>query len=134
MFINADTTKAVLNAVRYEVKTAKVWDTFVIENEITRDMIADTARELASLAFPKEEPVQSIRVNGTKVRTVYGNAVQAAAKNLRSALDRIEGKANKKTEDPDWVRLVRQAVENARRKGEVPADDIMAAVKEALQS
>lgn len=77
-------TETVVNAVRYAVKARGSWQTFVAENTITRDMIADTARELAGLAYPSDEPVQ--KVDG--VRTRFGNAVQAAGNGMRSVLDK----------------------------------------------
>lgn len=80
-------TDSVVNAVRYAVKGRKNWQAFVDENEITRDMIAATAKEIAALAYPNAEPVQTIKVDGKPVRTDYGNAVQAAAWNLRSILN-----------------------------------------------
>lgn len=79
-------TDAVVNAVRYAVRTQGTWLTFVTENEIKRDMIAETAKELAALAYPNDEAVQ--KRNG--VRTRFGNAVQAAANGMRYALESDE--------------------------------------------
>ena len=76
-------TNDVVNAVRYAVRTRPMWETFVAENGITRDMIADTAKELASLAYPNDEPVQ--KTDGKRTR--YGNAVQAAAAMLRKVIE-----------------------------------------------
>jgi|SRR6478609_8034321 len=76
-------TNDVVNAVRYAVRTRPMWETFVAENGITRDMIADTAKELASLAYPSDEPVQ--KTDGKRTR--YGNAVQAAAAMLRKVIE-----------------------------------------------
>lgn len=75
-------TDQVVNAIRYAVKARGYWAKFATENNITRDQIADTARDLAALAYPTDEPVQSV---GGK-RTRFGNAVQAAGKGLREAL------------------------------------------------
>lgn len=79
-------TETVLNAIRYAVKARGTWQTFCDENNISREMIAETARELAALAYPTDEPVQ--KVNG--VRTRFGNAVQAAGNGMRSVLDKAE--------------------------------------------
>lgn len=79
-------TETVLNAIRYAVKARGSWETFVNENKITRDQIAETARELAALAYPTDEPVQ--KINGTRTR--FGNAVQAAGNGMRSVLDKAE--------------------------------------------
>jgi len=82
-----ETTKTVVNAVRYAVKTRAAWETYVAENNVTRETIAEHARTLAGLAYPSDEPVQSVRdENGRKVRTRYGNAVQAAGYMMRSVL------------------------------------------------
>lgn len=81
---NLTNTDAVVNAVRYAVKARGTWATFVTENGITRDMIADTARELAALAYPSDEPVQ--KTDGKRTR--FGNAVQAAGNGMRSVLDK----------------------------------------------
>jgi len=79
-------TATVINSIRYTVKGRAAWETFVTENKITRDMISETAKALASLAYPNEDTVQTVTVDGKKVRTTYGNAVQAAAFNLRNVL------------------------------------------------
>jgi hypothetical protein len=84
-------SKDAVNAVRYAVNARGVWVKFCAENEITRDQIADTAREIATLAYPSDEPVQTLKSeDGTKVRTRFGNAVQAAAKGMRDALGKAE--------------------------------------------
>lgn len=75
-------TKNVVNAVKYAVKTRQDWETFVTENNITRDKIAEAAREIAALAYPNDEPVQT--VDGKRTR--YGNAVQAAGYMMRAVL------------------------------------------------
>jgi hypothetical protein len=83
--LNNDTTKTVVNAVRYAVKSRKAWEAFVAENGVTRGTIKDYAREVALLAYPVkdgEKPVQT--VDG--VRTPYGNAVQAAGYMMRAVL------------------------------------------------
>lgn len=79
-------TGNVVNAIRYAVKARGSWQTFVTENSITRDMIAETARELATLAYPNDEPVQ--KTDGKRTR--FGNAVQAAGNGMRSVLDKDE--------------------------------------------
>lgn len=85
-------TAAVVNAVRYAVKTRPLWITFVTENEVTRENVTDTAKELATLAYPNDEDVQTVKdADGRKTRTRYGNAVQAAAAMMRKALDDIAG-------------------------------------------
>lgn len=118
-------TGDVVKAVKYAVRTRGAWAKFVAENpDVTRENIAEVARALATLAYPKDEPVQ--KVDGKRTR--YGNAVQAAGNGLRSVLD----KADSTDTVTDWTKLVRQAVENARVKGEVPTDAIAGAVADAL--
>lgn len=114
-------TTDVVNAVKYAVKARGAWAKFVEENKITRDMIADTARELAALAYPSDEPTQK---SGGK-RTRFGNAVQAAGNGMRSVLDKEE---TDEPSTPDYLALVRQAVKTAHDKGEVAYVDILEAV------
>lgn len=90
MLSTLNNTTAVVNAVRYAVKGRKDWAAFVAENKITVDMIAETAKALASLAYPNDETVQTETIDGKKTRTRYGNAVQAAAFNLRSVLSKVD--------------------------------------------
>lgn len=118
-------TEAVVNAVRYAVRAHGTWRSFVEENSITRDQIAETAKALATLAYPTDEPVQ--KSGGTRTR--FGNAVQAAGNGMRSVLDKDEDDT---TATPDWLRLVKQAAENAHVKGEINAATILAAVTETL--
>lgn len=117
-------TDNVVKAIRYAVRTRGYWVTFVAENNITRDMIADTARELAALAYPNDEPVQ--KKDGKRTR--FGNAVQAAGNGLRAAIDK--NGADDKT--PDYLALAVQAARNAHDKGEISTDDILTAVTAAL--
>jgi len=82
-----ETTKTVVNAVRYAVKTRAAWEAYVAENNVTRETIAEHARTIASLAYPGDETVQTVKdESGRKVRTRYGNAVQAAGYMMRSVL------------------------------------------------
>ena len=82
---NNETTKTVVNAVRYAVKSRKAWETFVAENNVTRDTIKDYAREVAELAYPAKDGEKNVQtIDG--VRTPYGNAVQAAGFMMRSVL------------------------------------------------
>lgn len=95
---------AAVNAVRYAVKARGTWATFVKDNGITLDTVSETSKALASLAFPSEEPRQTVPKtddNGkpvlhpktgkaVQVRTTYGNAVQAAAAGMRSVLVKDE--------------------------------------------
>lgn len=105
-------TDKVVNAIRYAVKSRGYWRTFVEENGITRDQIADTARELAALAYPNDEPVQ--KKDGQRTR--FGNAVQAAGNGMRSVLDADESDDTERA-----VNLLTRAGVNA------PLDDVIAA-------
>lgn len=91
-------TSAVVNAVRYTINARGAWVTFCEENNITREAIADTARELAVLAYPSDEPVQTVTVDGVKTRTRFGNAVQAAGKGMRDALGKAESDGTPKAQ------------------------------------
>lgn len=120
MLKNTDT---VVNAVRYAVKARGAWEKFVTENNITRDQIADTARELAVLAYPSDEPVQ--KVDGKRTR--FGNAVQAAGNGMRSVLDKGESESV-----TDYLARAVKAAQTAHDKGEISTDDILTAITAAL--
>lgn len=96
---NTTTVRTVVNAVRYEVKGQAAWDKFVREFGITKETVADAAKELATMAFPKEEPVQ--KRDGK--RTTFGNAVQAAGYNLREALKRAAGDDSDESDESEAV-------------------------------
>lgn len=122
MLKNTDT---VVNAVRYAVRAHGSWAKFVADNNITRDQIAATARELAALAFPNDEPVQ--KVDGKRTR--FGNAVQAAGNGMRSVLAPVEDDTDT---TPDYLALAVQAARTAHEKGEISNDDILTAITAAL--
>lgn len=117
------TAKALKSVITAAVNGAGKYVAYVEAHDVNRDNLADHARALASYVYPNEKPVQ--KTDGK--RTKYGNAVQAAAAGLRTALgDDLTKKA------PDYLALVRQAVKTAHDKGEVDTDAIMRAVTEAL--
>lgn len=121
-----DTTAVALVAtIRHAVNGVGKYAAYVAAHNVTRENVKNHALALAILAYPSDTPIQK----KDDKRTRFGNAVQAAGKGLRSALDTEEGDDSAAT---DWTKLVRQAVENARDKGEVPADAIAAAVADAL--
>lgn len=122
-------TENVVNAVKYAVKTRKDWEAFMTENEITRDKIADTAREIAALAFPKDKPVQ--KTDGKRTR--FGNAVQAAAYMMRAVLAQEEI-GDEPPATPDYLALAVQAAKTAHDKGSVDTGKILAAVEAALSA
>lgn len=97
MFTFTSSTSAAVNAVRYSVKGVDMWDAFVVDNAITSDNVADAAKALAVLAYPKEDQKQT--VNGK--RTTFGNAVQAAGWNLREALKRQSPIVDDENDDDD---------------------------------
>lgn len=121
---NNATVKSIVAQVKSDMRGAGKYATYVAEFGVTHDTVKDHAAAIAALVTP----VTAQRKDG--VRTRYGNAVQAAGYGLRTAL----GKKDGEQKDTDWIRLVRQAVENAQNKGEKSADEIMAAVKDALST
>lgn len=120
---DADAAMALVNTIKSAVNGAGKYAAYVAANDVTRDNVKDHARALAMLTYPNDAPVQ--KKDG--VRTRFGNAVQAAGNGLRAALGKDESSAN-----TDWLRLVRQAAENAQNKGEYSVDVILANVREAL--
>lgn len=120
---NNATVKSIVAQVKSDMRGAGKYATYVAEFNVTHDTVKDHAAAIAALVTP----VTAQKKDG--VRTRYGNAVQAAGYGLRTALGKKESNT-----DTDWIRLVRQAVENAQNKGEKSADEILAAVKDALSS
>jgi hypothetical protein len=118
---NNATVKSVVAQVKSDMRGPGKYATYVAEFNVTHDTVKDHALAIARLVTP--ETAQ--KKDGTRTR--FGNAVQAAGYGLRTALGKKE--SNK---DTDWIRLVRQAAENAANKGGKSADEIMAAVKDAL--
>jgi hypothetical protein len=119
------TVTAVVNQIKSDMRGGNKYGLYVTEFGVTHETVKDHALALARLVTP--ETAQSERqADGTKTRTRFGNAVQAAGNGLRSALGKKAGT------DTDWIRLVRQAVENAHNKGEIDPADICAAVLDAL--
>lgn len=115
------TVKAVVNQIKSDLRGGSKYGKYVAEFGVTHDTVKDHAAALAGLVTP----VTAQRKDGQRTR--YGNAVQAAGNGLRTALGKKDGAT-----DTDWIRLVRQAVENAQNKGEKSADEIMSAVADAL--
>lgn len=121
---NNATVKSVVAQVKSDMRGAGKYATYVAEFGVTHDTVKDHALALARLVTPETAQKKD------GVRTRFGNAVQAAGYGLRTAL----GKGDKEPKDTDWIRLVRQAAENAANKGGKSADEIMAAVKDALNA
>lgn len=118
---NNATVKSVVAQVKSDMRGGAKYSTYVAEFNVTHENVKDHARAIAALVTPETAQVKD------GVRTRYGNAVQAAGNGLRSALGKKNG-----NKDTDWIRLVRQAAENAHNKGEKSVDDILAAVADAL--
>lgn len=115
------TVKSVVAQVKSDMRGGSKYGAYVAEFNVTHDNVKMHARAIAALVTPETAQVKD------GVRTRYGNAVQAAGYGLRSALGKKEG-----NKDTDWIRLVRQAAENAHNKGEKSVDEILNAVAEVL--
>lgn len=115
------TVKSVVNQIKSDMRGGAKYGAYVAEFGVTHDTVKFHAAALARLVTP--ETAQ--KVDGK--RTKYGNAVQAAGNGLRSALGKKDGAAN-----TDWIKLVRQAAENAHNKGGFDADTIVTEVFKAL--
>lgn len=122
---NESTAAALVSTIKAAVNGVGKYAAFVETYSVDRENVARYAFALAVLAYPNEKPVQ--KKDGK--RTKFGNAVQAAGNGLRAAL----GKDESETTETDWLRLMRQAVENASVKGEYTADRIMSEVREVLR-
>lgn len=113
-----NTAKALVETIKSTVNGAGKYTAFIKAHPVTRANVADYANALAVLTYPNQKPVQ--RVDGK--RTLYGNAVQAAGKGLRTALDPI-----KSTGADDLMALIIKAVDKGVT-GNLNAADIADAV------
>lgn len=125
--LTSKTVAAILTNIQSTVKASGKYTAYVAEYSVTRDNLADHARALADAWADKYAPKTERVQKRDGARTPYGNAVQAAGAGLRTALG-----TDHTAKPVDWIRLVRQAAENAHNKGEVPTDAILAAVRDAL--
>jgi hypothetical protein len=114
------TVKAVVNQIKSDMRGSGKYAAYVSEFGVTRETVKDHALALARLVTPETAQKKDGQ------RTRFGNAVQAAGNGLRSVLGKDDAKPT------DWLRLVKQAAENANVKGEIPVDQILAAVAETL--
>lgn len=80
-----------------------------------------------SVVDPDGAQVQKKGKKGEQITTDFGRGIDTLVRSVKKAL------AGEKA-PTDWLRLVRQAAENAHNKGHVDEDAIMAAVREALAS
>lgn len=129
---NADATKIlVLDAAnarqegRLETSTAELWD------EIYADSVATDTKRSAAIkavleAIGEWKDVPQKDENGK--RTAFGNVVQRFGARFDAAKKRATGEVKA----TDWIKLVRQAAENAHNKGELSEDVILKAVQDAL--
>lgn len=124
---NDDTTAVALIAtIKGAVNGTGKYAAYVAAHSVTRDNVKDHARALAVLAYPNDKPVQTVKDdNGTKVRTRFGNAVQAAGAGLRAHLEAPVRK------ERDLLAELVKAAERAADNGHTP-EDIMAALKAVL--
>lgn len=91
------------------------------------DAAARGAVSKAVVAWLDPEGTQKQKTGkaGEQVTTDFGRGVDTLTRAVKSAL---KGEAA----ETDWLRLVRQAAENAANKGHATEDAIMSAVREAL--
>lgn len=118
---NNATVKSVVNQIKSDMRGGSKYGAYVAEFNVTHDTVKIHAAALAALVTPVTAQVKDGK------RTRFGNAVQAAGYGLRAALGKKEGQ-----KETDWIRLVRQAAENAHNKGEKSVDEILSAVADAL--
>lgn len=120
---NDDATAAALVAsIKSSVNSAPKYAAYVEAHGVNRSNLKDHARALAVLSYPNDEPVQTTKTDdGTKVRTRFGNAVQAAGAGLRK---HVEAPARK---DRDLLAELVKAADRAREAG-IDDDTIAAAL------
>jgi hypothetical protein len=83
------------------------------------------SKAVVAWADPEGRKRQKTGKAGEQVTTDFGRGVDTLTRAVKAAL---KGEAP----ETDWLRLVRQAAENAANKGHATEDAIMSAVREAL--
>lgn len=119
------TVKSVVNQIRSDMRGGSKYGAYVTEFNVTHDTVKDHALALARLVTPETAQTRTDEA-GNKVRTRFGNAVQAAGNGLRAAL----GKKESNTETDYLARAVKAAT-TALDKGH-ERDDVFLALGEAL--
>lgn len=120
------TAAALVATIKGAVNGAGKYGAYVAAHGVTRENVKEHARALAVLAYPNDKPVQTVKdENGTKTRTRFGNAVQAAGAGLRAHLE------SKPRKERDLLAELVKAAERAADNGHTP-EDIMAALKAVL--
>lgn len=121
-----ETAAALVATIKGAVNGLGKYAAYVAAHGVTKETVKDHAATLAALAYPNDKPVQTVKVDGTKTRTRFGNAVQAAAAGLRNALD-----TEPTTTNTDWLAKIVKDAEKAIDAG-VDADAIRSALASVL--
>lgn len=110
--------------VRADHRTRAFWDRIVVGYSADHKRAAIIRAVLEAAGLWSDKPQ---RVDGE--RTAFGNVVQRFGARYDAALKRA---CPDETTTPDWLRLVRQAAENAANKGEFSPERIVAEVWSVL--
>jgi len=114
VILSADdaTAAALVRTIHGAVAGRGKYAAYVAAHDVTRENVKDHAFALAVLAYPNDETVQTVKdADGNKVRTRFGNAVQAAGYGLRQALPAAAPKPT------DYLANITKAVEAALAHG-----------------
>jgi len=119
------TANALVATIKAAVNGTGKYAAYVAAHTVTRENVKHHAAALATLAYPKDKPVQT--VDGKRTR--YGNAVQAAGYGLRAALTPKPATPA----EQDYLAAVIKSIE-AAIKHEIDAESVLAAATEYVQS
>lgn len=119
------TAAALVATIRGAVNGVGKFAAYVAEHNVTRENVKHHAAALATLAYPKDAPVQ--KKDGKRTR--YGNAVQAAGNGLRRAL--ADNAPDMTPAERDYLAAVLKSVDVAA-KHEIDPARILAAVQAHL--
>lgn len=118
------TALALVDTIKAATNGLGKYAAYVEAHNVTKDTVKDHALALAILAYPNLKPVQTEKVDGVKVRTKFGNAVQAAGAGLRNALPEQPS-----TSSTDWLAKIVKDADGAIGDG-VDAEQVLAVVTE----
>lgn len=122
------TAKAVVSMANGDLtrdaKRENVYSAYVAEHNVTLDTVKVHVKALTELAYPGVKP------SNKDDATPRQHKAKNFQNKIRNGLNYAIG--GRPARDTDWLKLVRQAVENAHDKGGAEVNDILAVVESAL--
>lgn len=118
------TAAALVATLKSAVNGGAKYGAYVAAHGVTRENVKHHATALAVLAYPNDEPIVTKVIDGTRTRTRFGNAVQAARAGMVKHLEPAA------TKPSDLLALLTKAATKAIDGGHT-AEEITAALHAA---